>query len=208
MLLAVLWPYNNGYASDWIGIPLAKLIGTSELIVYGSVKQVLDSTVLFQVVQKIGDEKADIIEILKAQPDRFASVKPAPYEAGQFYLLFLCKSQGAFPKAIWKVMGKAQEGQMPVIGTYIYFNDRYVEGIPMEQYKVNGVELNIQRFEFSPFLNAVEEYKQCYQWIRQGKDGNYLPKELCNDNQITLYRKKSFIHNYLVTETQVFITKK
>lgn len=207
VLFAVLWPYNNGHASDWIGIPLSRLIGTSELIAYGSVKEVLDSTILFQVSHKIGDEKAEIIEILKAEPDRFASVKPAPYETGQSYLLFLHKTQNAFPKLTWKIMGTAQEGQMPVIDNYIYLNDRYIEGIPLEHYRVNGVDLNIQRFEFRPFLNAIEEYRQCYQWIRQGTDGNDLPKQLCNDNQITVYRKKGFINNYLVTQTQAFITK-
>ena len=207
-LFAVVWPYNIACASDWIGTPLSKLIGSSELIVYGSVKEVLDSTILFQVIDKIGDEKADVIEIAKAKPDRFASVKPAPYQTGQTYLLFLLKSTNAFPKVIWKVMGKAQEAQMPVIDNYVYFNDRYFEGIPLKQYKVNGVELNIQRFEFPLFLNALEEYKKCYQWIRQGQDDKYLPKQLCNDNQVTLYSKRSFIHNYLVTETQAFIANK
>jgi len=103
-------------------------------------------------------------------------------------------------------MGQALEAQMPVIDKYIYFNDRYCEGLPLEQQKVNGVELNIQRFEFSLFLNALEEYKKCYQWIRQGD--KYLVKQLCDDNQVTLYSKKSFIHNYLVMETQAFITGK
>jgi hypothetical protein len=208
VLFAVLWPYNDGHASDWIGIPLSKLIGTSELIVYGRVKQVLDSTILFQVSHKIGDEKADIIEILKAERDSFASVKPAPYEAGQCYLLFLCKSQNTLPKLAWKVMGKAQEGQMPVIGNYIYFTDRYVEGIPIKQYKVNGVELDIQRLEFSSFLDALEGYKQCYRWTRQGQEEKYLVTPLCGDNQITLYKNKGFLPNYLVTETQAFISNK
>jgi hypothetical protein len=208
VLLAVLWPYNSVCASDWIGTPLSKLTGTSELIVYGSVKEVLDSTVAFEVAQRIGNEEADVIEVLKAKPDPFAGVKPAPYQSGQYYLLFLAKSPSAGPKVIWKVMGKGQEAQMPVIDNYVYFNDRYLEGIPLKQYKVNGVELNIQRFEFASFVNALEDYKKCYQWIRQGQDDKYLVKQLCNDDEVTLYSKKSFIHNYLVTETQAFVTNK
>jgi hypothetical protein len=207
LLFAVVWPYNQGSASDWIGTPLSKLVGTSELIVHGNVKEVLDSTILLQVVHKIGDEKADLIEVFKARPDAFASVKPAPYHVGQSYLLFLVKVPEALPKVIWKVMGKAQEAQMPVSDNYVYFNDRYFEGIPLKEYVVNGVELNIQRFEFPSFFNALEEYRKCYQWINQGKDDKYLPKKLCSNSEVSLYSKKSFMHNYLVTETQAFMTK-
>jgi len=206
LLFAIVWPYNNGCASDWIGTPLSKLTGTSELIVYGSVKEVLDSTILFQVTHQIGGEKADVIEIAKAQPDPFGGVKPAPYQTGQTYLLFLSKAKNNSSKLIWEVMGQAQEAQMPVSDNYIYFNDRYIEGLPVEQRKVNGVELNIQRFEFPLFLSALEEYKKCYQWIR--RDDKYLVKQLCDDNQVTLYGKKSFVHNFLVMETRAFITSK
>lgn len=203
LLFAIVWPYNTGGASDWIGTPLSKLTGTSELIVYGSVKEVLDSTILFQVTHQIGGEKADVIEIAKAKPDPFAGVNPAPYQTGQTYLLFLSKAINNSSKLIWKIMGQAQEAQMPVSDKYIYFNDRYFEGLPLEQQRVNGVELNIQRFEFSLFLSALEEYKKCYQWI--GRDDKYLVKQLCDDNQVTLYGKKSFIHNVLVTETRALI---
>jgi hypothetical protein len=193
---------------DWMPMPLSKMIGTSELIVYGKVKNVLDSTILFQVTRRItGDEKEDVIEIVKARPDPFAAVKPAPYQAGQCYLLFL-ESGKAAPKKIWKVTGIAQEGQMPVMDTYIYFNDRYFDGIPIARYKVNGVEQNIQRFGFSLFLNAADDYKKCYRWIRQGQDNKYLPEKICKDNEVTLYGKKSFMHNFLVNETKLFIANK
>jgi hypothetical protein len=208
LLFSVVWPYSNGRASDWIGIPLSKLAGTSELIVYGNVKKVSDSTILLQVVHEIGVEKAGVIEIAKATPDPFASVKPAPYQTGQSYLLFLRKSKNASRSGIWEVMGRAQEAQMPVVDNYVYFNDRYFEGIPLKQYEVNGVELNIQRLEFASFFSALEEYKKCYQWISQESDDKYLPKKLCNDSQVDLFRQKGFIHNYLVTETQAFITSK
>jgi hypothetical protein len=192
--------------SDYNGIPLSKLIGISELIVYGSVKKVLDSTILLHIIRKVsGNENESDIEILKARPDAFAGIKPAPYETGQCYLLFLINSKNTSSKLIWKAMGVGEEAQMPVIDNYIYFNDRYFEGIPLQQYKVNGVELNIQRFEFPLFLNAVEEYKTCYQWVKQGQDDRYLPQKKCSDNQVSLYAKKSFMHNYLVNETRAFI---
>jgi hypothetical protein len=207
-LFAVVWPYNVACASDWIGIPLSKLIGTSDLIVYGSVKEVLDSTILFQVLDKIGDGKADVIEVLKAKPDPFADVKPAPPHVGQSYLLFLIKAPEASVKPIWKVMGKAYEAQMPVIDNYVYFIDRYFEGIPLQRYNVNGVELNTQRFQFPSFFNALQEYRKCYHWVRQGLDNRYLPKKLCDNNQLKLLSGKSFIHSYLVNETEAFITGK
>jgi hypothetical protein len=144
---------------------------------------------------------------LKARPDPFAAVKPAPYQPGQNYLLFLTNSKNSSPKATWKVMGKAEEAQMPVLDNYIYFNDRYLEGIPLERHEVYGVEQSIQRFEFSAFLNAIEQYNQCYKWVKQGQNDTYLPKKLCDDKQINSYAKKSFISNYLVTQTQAFITK-
>jgi len=206
LLFAIVLSHYTARASDWIGTPLSKLIGTSELIAFGSVKEVLDSTILFQVTRQIGGEKADLLEIAKAKADPFASVKPAPYQAGQSYLLFLVKSKNTSPKVIWQIMGQAQEAQMPVSNNYIYFNDRYFEGLPMEQQKVNGVELNIQRFEFPLFLNAVEEYKKCYQWTR--REDHDTIKQLCDDNQLTVYGEKSFIHNFLVMETRTFIRGK
>ncbi|MEP6600635.1 MAG: hypothetical protein ABJB49_02345 [Nitrospirota bacterium] len=198
-------------SSDWIGMPLSKMIGTSELIVYGSVKKVLDSTIQFQIMRKIaGGEKENIIEMIKAKPDPFADVKPAPYQAGQCYLLFLFQQKNTGSRKQWKMMGHplGQEGQMPVIESYIYFKDRYFDGIPLKRYKVNGVEQNIQRFEFSLFLNAIEGYKKSYKWVKRAKDNNYLPEKIRTDEQIDLYAKKSFMHRYLVTETRNFISSK
>ncbi|MCW3090573.1 MAG: hypothetical protein JWP81_1642 [Ferruginibacter sp.] len=199
---------NQGL-SDWIGMPLSKMIGTSELIVYGSVKKIMDSSILVQVKQKIaGVENEPVIEMIKAKADPFASIQPAPYKIGQCYLLFLSQLKTATTKKQWKLMGHAvgQESQMPVIDGYIYFIDRYFEGIPQKEYDVNGVRQNIQRFEFSPFVNAVEGYTRCYQWMKQQKNNRELPQQICTEEQAAVYAKKGFMHQYLVTETRHFIT--
>ncbi|MEO6548967.1 MAG: hypothetical protein ABIN94_13250 [Ferruginibacter sp.] len=202
---------KNNPSSDQIGTPLSKMIGTSQLIVYGSIKKVLDSTILVQVIKKIAGEEIEmVIEVIKAKPDPFASIRPAPYKAGQCFLFFLINPGNTSTKKTWKLAGNTigNEAELPVIDKYIFFIDRYFEGLPQKEYNVNGVQQNIQRFEFPQFLDAIEGYQQCYKWTQQNNTNRMLPEKSCSDEQAVTYAKKSFIHQYLVTETQHFISNK
>jgi hypothetical protein len=198
-------------ASDWIAIPLSRLIGTSELIIYGKIDKVLDSTIIFQILQEVkgkqdvkGKKTGSRLEILKAKPDPFAGIKPAGYQQGQFYMLFLEPGKTS-PQKVWRIVGISEEAQMPVVNNYIYFYDRFLKGLPLHSYNVYGVESSIQRFEFSKFLDAVEEYIKYYRWVNRGPGNKYLIEKNCTAFQDTAYRKKSFMHNYLAEETQLMM---
>ncbi len=194
---------GTGQSEDWIAIPLSRMTGTADLIVYGTVSSVKDSTCIFTITRILAgksDNKA--IEVHKIMPDKFASVHPAPYASGQTYLLFLVHEKNSSCSMNWKVMGIGGEGQMPVENGFIYFPQNNIEGLPFKEYPVNGVLQFLQRFEFSVFLNAIEEYQKCYHWIKNKTDNQFYPQKACDAASQAKYSNKSFIHKYLSVQTE------
>lgn len=199
----------NTLMSDWVAIPLSRMIGTAELILCGNVTSVRDSSYVFRISRRLsGICEGDTIEVLKVIPDRFASTKPAPYARGQCFLIFLIRANSNQRDSRWKVMGIGGEGQMPVINNYVYFVGNNITGIEFANYDVNGTEQYVQRFEFVPFVNAVEEYRKCFRWTKTKTDKQYTPRKICDERTVTEFRQRSFIHSFLINQTNLILDKK
>lgn len=198
--------HSDKLMSDWVAIPLSKMVGTAELIVRGSVISVGDSTYVFSVDKQLSDTaKYETIEVMKVKPDKFASTKPAPYEKGQRFILFLIQEK---KNPRWKVMGTGGEGQMPVVDNYVYFSGNNIDGLEFNNYNIHGKEQYVQRFDASLFMNAVEEYGKCFHWTKDEIHKNYIPQKICDDSTVSGFKKKSFIHNYLIIQTNLFMENK
>ncbi len=192
--------------SDEFPVPLSRMIGSAELIVWGRVNAVHDSTFVFMINKQLsGNNKDTLIEVLKVKPDKFANVQPPPYKTGEAFMLFLSHPVTAVKSRVWRVMGVSGEGQMPVENGYIYFQGNNINGLEFENFKVRGEDLYVQRFDFGTFLNAVEGYNKCFRWSLTSDKNKWIPEKICSDCQLGKFGKLSFMHNYLVSQTRLMI---
>jgi hypothetical protein len=194
--------------SDWAAIPLAKMIGTANLIVWGFLENLGDSTFIFKINLVLqGSVTDETIEVLKFTPDKFETEKPAPYNKNQHYILFLAESKEKSEHLLWKVMGFGGEGQIPVQEGFVYFQGNNIKGLTFNNYLVFGVSQHIQRFDFTQFLDAVKEYGKCFRWNFNNQKKQYSPQQICDGASVTQYSNESFIHKYLTGQTVSRISK-
>src|SRR5690242_5812941 len=193
--------------SDRVAMPLSKMIGTADLIVWGSVKTVHDSSFVLNIHKNLnGTNIQGSVEVLNVTPDKFSSQKPVPYKKDQSFILFLTKPKDFEKKSRWKTMGFG-EGQMPVENDYVYFMANNIDDLKFDNYVVQGVKQYVQRFESAIFLKAVEEYTKCFRWTKISAT-RATPQIIGTEAQVTEFSKKSLIHSYLVKQTNALIPKK
>ena len=183
-------------AADFAPIPLDRLIGTSTAIVLGDVATVKDGTFTLRVTQTLAGRVGSEIEIRQYIPSRFEGTpRPAPYKAGQSFLLFLV-SDGANASGAWKILGAGGEGEMPVDRGFAYFHGRNVPGFPSGTYRVHDAERNIQRVELPSLLDAVKGYRACFEW-KPGSGEQTPPAGRCDAAALEAFAKTSAIHRHL-----------
>jgi hypothetical protein len=199
---------NKNEFSDWVAIPLAKMIGTASLIVWGYIENLTDSSYIFKIITVIrGSITDETIEVLKYTPDKFESEKPPPYNKNQRYILFLVEQKEKPDHLLWKVMGFGGEGQIPVQDRFVYFQGNNIKGLTFSNYLIFGVSQHIQRFDFTLFLDAVKEYNNCFRWAFNNQKKQYMPQQLCDEVKLKQYANKSFIHKYITNQTISRISK-
>lgn len=191
---------------DYKPIPLPQLIGMSDLAVVGKVMEIRDETFLFRIDDYLTPRQDSIlIEVTKYIAPAFLEDERIPYDSIQHFALFLRK----LPRnnTPWTIIGIGGEGEMPVGDGNVYFNGTYLKGLEFGVHTVQGVEKNTQEVNLELFRDAVQNYTKCFTWkIRdQKKDDKtvevWAPVMDCKESQIEEYRSKSWIHNYLASET-------
>lgn len=187
---------------DYEPIPLDRLIGMAWLIVSGEVSQVGENTFTLRPTQTLaGDAPGPQVEVLQFIPSRFEGApRPAPYKAGQSFLLFLVKDEKRRPQDAWKILGIGGEGEMPIEDGFVYFHARNVEGLSFGTYSVHGTERRIQRFDAQTFLDAVKGYRSCFAW-EPGEGKLPQPVRLCDEASLEKYARTSDIHRRLARLT-------
>lgn len=200
--------------TDYNPIPLPRLIGMADLTVTGSITSVQDSTFTFQVSQFLtGDLPSKSIEVKKYIPVVFFSPRSMPYMKQQRFALFLQKPNQQDAPEIWNILGYAGEGELPIDDAFIYLESTDLEGLPKKTYDVHGIKRVLQRYGLPEFKDAVKDYQSCFSWDLETYTKNdkqrerWVASKSCNENGLSDYRSKSWLHDYLARETLSKIQK-
>jgi hypothetical protein len=184
--------------TDYDPIPLARMIGTTELAVIARVTAVGDDDLMLTVEQRLQGTVPDEFRMAKFVPSKFDPPRAAPYAEGQRFVLFLTGQAGQPHR--WRVRGLGGEGEMPVEDGYVYFHGRIVQGLERRRYRVHGVERDIQRFAIEPFIAAVRGYARCFTW-EQDERRRWHSRLLCDESALSAYRGQSRIHEIIAAES-------
>ena len=94
--------------SDYDPIPLARMIGTTELAVIARVTAVRDDDLTLAVERRLRGTVGDQLLMAKFVPSKFDSPRAAPYTEGQQFVLFLTRPDAQVDR--WRVRGLGGEG--------------------------------------------------------------------------------------------------
>lgn len=183
---------------DYDPIPLARLIGTTDLAVIGEVIAVEDGFVTIGVGEVLLGDAGSELRMAEFVPSKFDPPRAAPYARGQRFVLFLTRESGAAES--WRVRGLGGEGEMPVEDGYVYFHGRVVQGLPKGTYRVHGAERDIQRFDLDAFGDAVRGYTACFAW-KQDERRRWEASVECEASELRSYRDRSRIHEIIAAES-------
>jgi len=196
----------NKMSLDYQPVSLSRLIGVSELIVSGNVEVVTDSLFVFNVEKTLfGIVTEKTIKVQQYIPVAFNESRQNPYAAGQGFILFL--KEHNVDEIQYQIIGLGGEGEIPVEDGYVYFPGLLIEGLQGGMYGVHGKQRYLTRFEFKDFTDAVKRYHNCFSWSLTEETRNnkkrmtWNPVKECTDESLQEYQEKSWIHEYLVKET-------
>ncbi len=194
---------------DYQPIPLPRLIAMSELVVLGSITEVLDSQYRLQVFEVLkGEDQRNTIIVNQFIPSKFDGPRSVPYARDQQFLLFLFNPNK--DGLVWTILGNG-EGEMPVEEGFVYFEGSFIEGLEKKAIEVQGKNRNLQRFDYSYLKDAVTHYGSCFNWQiteevkNDKKRQRWLPSNRCDEQMTKEYKSRSWIHWYLVQETTRYI---
>lgn len=201
---------NNGtnMLMDYALIPFTQLIGMSDLIVIGAVKDIGDSTFNFHLDEfLLNSYSSDSLIVRKFIPSKFDEPRVLPYFTMQRFVLFLTKPLHENAQFSWNIIGHAGEGEMPIDDDFIYFEGYDLKGLEHKSREVHGVTRKIRRFNLDDFKDAVKKYNECFSWKlveymkNKKKRYRWVPSKTCLDVTVKNYQTKSWLHNYLVRGT-------
>lgn len=191
---------------DYKPIPLPQLIGMSDMAVLGKVSEIKEDTFVFRIDDYLSTREDSLnIEVTKYIPPAFMAIKHIPYDTTQHYALFLRK----LPRenTPWAIIGIGGEGERPVSDGNVYFEGSYLKDLDTSFQTVHGEEILTQKVNLEQFRDAVQNYGRCFTWkiMDQTIDDKILqswaPVLGCDESQLNQYRAKSWIHEYLASQT-------
>ena len=189
---------RSSQMSDYDPIPLARMIGTTELAVIARVTAVRDDDLTLAVERRLRGTVGDQLIMAKFVPSKFDSPRAAPYTEGQQFVLFLTRPDAQVDR--WRVRGLGGEGELPLENGYVYFHGRVVQGLERAEYRVHGVDRNIQRFPVEPVSAAVRAYARCFAW-EQDDRRRWHSRQICNETTLRTYRRESRVHELITAES-------
>lgn len=185
--------------NDYQPIPLARMIGTTEVVVIARLLTATSDQLELAVERQLIGSVGERIEVFPFVPSALDGPRAAPYSVGQRFVMFLSRDHdGDGP---WSVRGLGGEGEMPLDSEYVYFHGRFVEGLERTRHRVHGAERDIQRVTAGSFASAVSSYQSCFRWEEDSRR-RWQSEQTCDAATLTAYRNISPIHDLLVTQSE------
>lgn len=193
-------------------IPLPQLIGMSDMAVLGKVSEIREDTFVFRIDDYLSTREDSLnIEVTKYISPAFMATKHIPYDSSQHYALFLRKLPRV--NTPWAIIGIGGEGERPVSDGNVYFEGSYLKDLDTSVHMVHGEEKLTQVVNLEQFRDAVQNYGSCFTWkiMDQKIDDKTLqtwaPVLECDESLLNQYRAKSWIHEYLVSQSILHLEK-
>lgn len=182
---------------------LNELAGGAELIVIGDVTRVDAETFQFRVSRVVvGESSTRQIEVRKFQ-NWTCAWRWTDYAIEQRLLLFLIHDSehpGAGER--WRIIGGADEGEMPILNDDVYPGVRTEDGgLPPNRYTVFGGKRR-RKMSLDALLSVVTDIRTCFQQT-MGKRRHRIVAILaaCDSTQLDALRGRSELHDFVVDET-------
>jgi hypothetical protein len=143
----------------------------------------------------VGSHESKEISIHKFV-DWTCSSRWKPYQLGQEVIAFLLKRKERHGSPYY-LQSAGSEGEFEVIGDTAFYTGYTVPGLKASEDKEAwGFPVKL-----GTMLSAIRDYKTVYR-LKQGKNSwDVLPEQVGSDEEVETYRRKSLLHEHLVSTT-------
>ncbi len=181
--------------------PLARIVGTAEAIVTGTIRSVADRSFRLSPSRVVDSDKLLPGQALTVARERRFRFEPrwAPYEAGQTVLVFLSRD-GAEGRPGWHFAARPEDSEWPVAQDTVYFHNRFIEGLPMRKVEIDGHRFPAQALPAEDVLSAFRQYRACYRWTGDSLQTG-LPERTCPRERVKEFASRTPLHRQLIRET-------
>jgi hypothetical protein len=169
--------------------PLARIVGTADVIAIGRITSVCDETFKLRVTEVISARVPFNQLSISIRRSSRSPTDPrwAPYKQGQDVLIFI-KREGDVRQWLWSFAGMPNDSEWPV-------NEELVS------IKLSGYQFFAQMLPRSAVISALKGYKSCFSWGEVHPNNLLSPSRICGNEILEAYCIKSVIHRHLAQET-------
>ncbi len=182
--------------------PLARIVGTSDAIVIGTIRSVADRSfrlIPTRIVDSDERPAGRALTVARAKRFRFEP-RWAPYEAGQSVLVFLDRGEAEEPPR-WRFAARPEDSEWPVAQDTVYFYNRFIDGLPMTKVEIDGHRFPAQRLPADDVISAFRQYRACYRWREDSPRAAPPAERICPQEQVEEFARRTPLHRQLIRET-------
>ncbi len=187
-------------SADYLPLALYDLIGCSDMIVEGTISKVDEGNFTLGQPKIISGEAETASLKIKRYKDWTGGRRWVEYQPGQALLLFISKPEtnAEQKKCCWEIRGLGGEGEMPIVGGYIYPHGINLNPFQKNRYSIFKREIFGYQFDYQTFLSALNGYQNCFNsCIKNQSNHSKSVVQICSDSQLVQYQNKSALHRYL-----------
>lgn len=200
-MLHISWPL---FAAEAFRAPppLAKIVGTADVIVIGRITFVGDETFKLHVTEVISTRVHfnQLFLFVRRLPRPPTDLRWAPYKQGQDILIFLNK-ESDIRQRLWTFAGTPNDSEWPVNEELVFFFDRFIDSLPINSNNLGEYQFFAQVLPRSAVISALKGYKSCFSWREVHPKNLLSPSRVCGYEILEAYCIKSVIHRHLAQET-------
>jgi len=206
LIISVFTLFFTGMSNASYFMPsFEELVVNTDLIVVGEIVHLDHMNFQLKIETLVhGEHKGNIVEVQRFG-DWTCSSRWRNYEVGQRVMAFMNKPNGYEPGKYmtYQLRSAGSEGEFPIIGDQVYVqgavhSEKFEYKRSAEDEQVYGVP-----FEIDELVTAIKGYHRCFK-IKRSHEQFISRKnvhQVCSNNKLKKYRKKSEIQDYLVKET-------
>ena len=198
----IVWPSNGGAQGFRVPTPLAQLVGSADAIIFGEIASVTPEFIELSATEVIlarvdVDQRRLSIERMARSP---TDPRWAPYREGQQIVLFLTRTDNEGNR--WSFAGPVNDSEWPVDEEKVYLYDRFVEGLPLQKFSLEGQDFHAQALPYETVAAALRDYGSVFRWEKSATDDAWRPIKRCGHYLAADFPARSPLHQLLVRETE------
>ena len=169
LTLAALVLATGAAEAKYIPTPLEDMLGSSDLVVTGSIARVDSESFVLRVEKLVaGEHDAPTLEVQRFR-DWACARRWAPYAAGQRVLLCLFRATSLDGEPVWRIRSGGGEGEMPIASdddgrAFVYYRRGNLPFASDGRYPLHGGELYAVRMPLEATLRTIRAFRRAFSW--------------------------------------------